>query len=41
MSMSEWAKREVEIACERERANSTEEGEWDWRSRNDSRKKDL
>lgn len=30
MSMYEWAKREVEIACERERAGSTEEGEWDY-----------
>ena len=30
MSMNEWAKREIEIACERERAVSTEEGEWDY-----------
>lgn len=30
MSMTEWAKREVEIACARERKNSSEEGEWDY-----------
>lgn len=30
MSMSEWAKREVEIACERERLVSKEENEWDY-----------
>lgn len=31
MSMKEWAKREVEIACERERkASGTPEGEWDY-----------
>lgn len=30
MSMTEWAEREVEIACKRERESSTEEGEWDY-----------
>lgn len=30
MSMKDWAEREVEIACERERKNSKEEGEWDY-----------
>lgn len=30
MSMKNWAEREVEIACENERKNSTEEGEWDY-----------
>ena len=30
MSMSEWAKREVEIACKRERLVSKEENEWDY-----------
>lgn len=30
MSMSEWAKREVEIACARERLVSKEENEWDY-----------
>lgn len=30
MSMMEWAKREVEIACKKERANSEEENEWDY-----------
>lgn len=30
MSMKDWAEREVEIACERERKNITEEGEWDY-----------
>ena len=29
MSMSEWAKREVELACKRERGNAPE-GEWDY-----------
>lgn len=29
MSMSEWAKREVDIACKRERGNAPE-GEWDY-----------
>lgn len=30
MNMSEWAKREVEIACARERLVSKEENEWDY-----------
>ena len=30
MRMKDWAEREVEIACARERKNSTEEGEWDY-----------
>lgn len=30
MSTKTWAEREVEIACARERQNSTEEGEWDY-----------
>ena len=30
MNMSEWAKREVEIACARERLVSEEENEWDY-----------
>jgi hypothetical protein len=28
--MKDWAEREVEIACARERKNSTKEGEWDY-----------
>lgn len=28
--MTEWAEREIELACARERANSTEEGEWEY-----------
>ena len=30
MSMLDWAKREVEIACAREKALSTEDGDWDY-----------
>lgn len=30
MGMEEWAEREVEIACARERKNSTEKGEWNY-----------
>lgn len=30
MSMMEWAKKEVEIACERERGKSQDKGEWDY-----------
>ena len=30
MNMTDWAEREVKIACARERKNSTEEGEWDY-----------
>lgn len=30
MDMSEWAKREVEIACKRERELSKNEGEWEY-----------
>lgn len=30
MSMMEWAKREVEIACEREKGKSQDKGEWDY-----------
>lgn len=30
MSMKDWAEREIEIACGRERKNSTDEGEWDY-----------
>ena len=28
MSMLDWAKKEVEIACAREKALSTEDGDW-------------
>ena len=28
--MKTWAEKEVEIACARERSNSTEEGEWNY-----------
>lgn len=30
MSMTEWARREIEIACERERSLSEKEGDWDY-----------
>lgn len=30
MSMSDWAEKEVEIACEREKSHSEEEGDWDY-----------
>lgn len=30
MSMLDWAKKEVEIACAREKALSTEDGDWDY-----------
>lgn len=30
MSMLDWAKKEVEIACTREKALSTEDGDWDY-----------
>lgn len=30
MSMREWAKREVEIACKRERGNNNNDDEWDY-----------
>lgn len=30
MSMKDWAEREVKIACELERKNSTEEGDWNY-----------
>ena len=30
MSMSDWAEKEVEIACEREKSHSEEEGDWEY-----------
>ena len=30
MSMSDWAENEVEIACEREKSHSKEEGDWEY-----------
>lgn len=30
MSMTDWAKREVEIACKREKENNEEDGMWDY-----------
>lgn len=30
MSMTEWARREIEIACERERRLSEKEDDWDY-----------
>jgi len=31
MNMTEWARREIEIACERERRLSEKEDDWDYR----------
>ena len=30
MSMTDWAKREIEIACEKERGGKEDDGDWDY-----------